>query len=99
MECPRPQLLLRDWPVGPPDPPVPDKKTATSQHLRWLTSLTDSDLVLYSDGSQLTLEGQIRTGWGFVAWRAGRVIHRHSGALAKAEVFDVEAQAAREAVQ
>ena len=96
--CPRPALLPRTWPAGPPTPPTPPKELAAKLHVQWLRTVQD-DLILYTDGSKYWEDGLKLTGWGFVAYRSGAAVHRQGGTLHQAEVFDAEVHAAREAAR
>lgn len=63
----------------------------------WLQQRSaSSDLVIYSDGSQIRNNGELRTGWG-VSIREGdtsREVYTKAGKLLQAEVFDAEVYAA-----
>ena len=95
---PRPVLLPRTWPPGPPDPPYPPKELAARLHRQWVTTV-QADYVVYTDGSKYWVDGLKLTGWGFVAYHHGTVVHRQGGALLRAEVFNAEIYAVREAAR
>lgn len=108
--CPRPLLLPKRWsPLPSPGKAEPalqrrwwpglGKDVAVLQHRCWLSTLTKEDLVVYTNGSQVTVKGAARTDWGFVAWHAGGIFYRHHGHLEDAEVSDAKVKAAREAAR
>jgi ribonuclease HI len=81
--------------------PHPDKLTnPTGIHKRWIRSLPDFTILLYTDGSKLEAG---RTGSGWVTYCVGNGVARrisagHCHLGTRAEVFDAELQAAQEAL-
>jgi ribonuclease HI len=81
--------------------PHPDKHTdPTGIHERWIRSLPDFTILLYTDGSKLE-DG--RTGSGWVTFCVGNGVARrisagHCHLGTRAEVFDAELHAAQEAL-
>lgn len=77
--CPRPKLLPRRWRQGRL-PLLGGKGKGKEIHEHWYSHYSDQELILYSDGSQ-----DRQTGWGFVAYLNGALLHRQHGSLKKAE--------------
>ena len=74
-----------------------DKEEEAHLFRQWLLERDEhSDLVIYSDGSQLKDHGLARTGWGFTIRKGGTTqeVYRNKGRLLQAEVVDAEAHGA-----
>lgn len=74
-----------------------DKEKEAEAFKLWLQQRNASrDLVIYSDGSQIRHDGELRTGWGFSIREGGtsREVYTKAGRLLQAEVFDAEVYAA-----
>ncbi|KAK2933578.1 Ankyrin repeat [Fusarium oxysporum f. sp. vasinfectum] len=73
-----------------------NKKEAAKEFQQWQKDLPDTHLVAFSDGSQ---DERGAVGWGYAIYRDGRKIAQGKGRLGIAEVFDGEAEGARNALK
>ncbi|RYC79775.1 hypothetical protein BFJ63_vAg17340 [Fusarium oxysporum f. sp. narcissi] len=73
-----------------------NKKAAAKEFQQWQKDLPDTHLVAFSDGSQ---DEKGAVGWGYAIYRDGRKIAQGKGRLGIAEVFDGEAEGARNALK
>ncbi|OBS15534.1 hypothetical protein FPOA_12440 [Fusarium poae] len=73
-----------------------NKKEAAKEFQQWQKDLPDTHLVAFSDGSQ---DEKGAVGWGYAIYRDGRKIVQGKGRLGIAEVFDGEAEGARNALK
>jgi ribonuclease HI len=73
-----------------------NKKEAAKEFQQWQKDLPDTHLVAFSDGSQ---DEKGAVGWGYAIYRDGRKIAQGKGRLGIAEVFDGEAEGARNALK
>lgn len=88
---PRPELQPRQRDKPPPQ--YRNKEFFARRFHQWIATLTDADITVYSDGSQL--EG--RSGFGYALYKGQSNTPLHTGCrpLPQAEVFDAEIEGAR----
>jgi ribonuclease HI len=92
--APRPRLVAPRFTPGCRTDPTKglDKKTAAKHFEEWFKARTRDDLVLFSDGSELTKDGAHHVGYGWVIYRNGFAIAEGKGAInPQSHVFDAEA--------
>jgi ribonuclease HI len=91
---PRPQLLPKRHRPTPSTLANKGTKEDTAKAFkRWLETVPNNHLIVYSDGSKSPTDA---VGWGYAIYRANRKIAEGMGRLGLAEVFDGEAEGARQ---
>jgi hypothetical protein len=96
-KCPRSQLVQPTHTSTGRDSQQQKSKTkAAADFKRWLGTLAATDIVLYTEGSQLQPGA---TGYGYVAYRGLVKLTGGKGMLGAAEVFDAEAEGAQHSLQ
>jgi len=91
---PRPKILEPHFSPGCRTDPTEgsDKETASKAFKAWWAALPPEDVTIFSDGSELNVDGTRHCGYGFTAYQGGKELVTGYGSInACSHVFDAEA--------